>query len=291
VKTSGKGHAQVHSPAMDVARRHEEPALRRAFAAGLAGGAVRPVYQPVVDPVSGRIAALEALPSWTHDGREVPPETFLPICVQAGLLAQLTASMLEQACAALDGWSEQLGHRRLRVAVNVDPTELSDPALPDRIAELIARQRLAPQQLALELTEIAKGNRLEIATEVLHRLRGLGVRLALADFGTGYSTLARLSNTPMDIVKVDRYFVTDIDHDDHQRGFLAGLLELARTLGLRTVVEGVDRPGQLRQLRRLGCDLVQGSLVGRSGDAAETTALVLADRPLVPPDLLEPLIR
>jgi diguanylate cyclase (GGDEF)-like protein len=290
-KASGKGHVQVHSPAMEVAaRRHEAPVLRRAFVAALESGDILPVYHPLADPVTGRITALEAKPHWTHEGLQVPPGTFLPICAQAGLGEQLTTAMLEQACAALDGWSQQLGHRQLRVAVNVGPAEYSDPAFPDRIAALIDRYRLAPQQLDLEMTEIAQGNRPENATEIMQRLRALGVRLALDDFGTGYNTLAQLSNTPVDTVKVDRYFVSAIDHDTHRRNFLAGLLELARNLGMGTVVEGVERPGQLRELRLLGCDLVQGNLVGRPGKAAETAALVLADRPLLAPDLLGPLV-
>ncbi|MCO1653682.1 putative bifunctional diguanylate cyclase/phosphodiesterase [Pseudonocardia humida] len=287
-KTAGRGRVRVHSPALDLARRDDRPPLERAFARALSAGEVRADFQPVVDPVTGRIAALEALARWTHDGVDVPPATFIPICARAGLHHQLTAAVLEQSCARLAGWNAALGHRRLRVAVNVDPTEFSDPALVERVVGLLERHRLAPAQLALEMTEIAFGNRPDTVLEVIHRLRGLGVRLALDDFGTGYSTLARLLATPVDTVKIDRVFVTDVDHDDRQRAFLAALLELARALGMRTVAEGVERPGQLRELRALRCDLVQGHFIARPADAATTTGLLLAGRPLLGPELLDP---
>ena len=154
-KTSGKGRVQVHSALLDAGRRSDEPTLLRAFAAALDGGTVRTLYQPVVDLAGGGIVAFEALARWTHEGVDIPPSTFVPICARAGLSERLTATVLEQAGGRLAGWSQQLGHDRLQVAVNVDPTEFSDPALPDRIEQLLTRHRLAPRQLILELTESA----------------------------------------------------------------------------------------------------------------------------------------
>ncbi|MBC8093725.1 MAG: EAL domain-containing protein [Pseudonocardia sp.] len=285
VKTAGKGSVLVHSPALEVATG-DGPALHRAFGAALQNGAVRAVYQPVVDPVSGRISALEALARWRHDGHDVPPAVFVPICEQAGLSDHLTAVMLEQSCAQLAVWNRGLGHRRLRMAVNVNPTEFSDTGLPDRVARLLSRHELAAGQLALEMTEVSLSHRPDAAVDVMNRLQMMGVRLALDDFGTGYSTLSRLASTPVDTVKIDRFFVADIDHDVRQKRFLLGLFELTRHLGLRTIAEGVERPGQLTELRRLGCDLVQGHYIARPAPAADITALVLADVPLLPPALL-----
>ncbi len=286
VKASGRAEVLTHSPAMETALRRDGPELHRAFAAAVQDGTVRAVYQPIVDPVSGRIGALEALARWTHDGAPVSPEVFVPISERTGLSEQLTALMLEQAGAQLAGWNAGLGHRRLRVAVNVNPTEFSDSGLPARVAALVARHSLAPGQLVLEMTESSAANRPEEAVDVLRRLRAAGIRIALDDFGTGYSTLARLSSTPVDTVKIDRFFVADIDLDVRQKRFLVGLFELTRHLGVRTVAEGVERPGQLRELRRLGCDLVQGHLIARPAPAEELTPLVLAERSLLPPDLL-----
>jgi diguanylate cyclase len=299
VKASGKGDVAAHSPDLPAARRagpadpvtrrgtlrRGRPGLPAAFAAALQRHEVHAIYQPVVDPVSGRISALEVLARWTHEGIAVPPSEFVPACAEAGLSGQLTALMLEQGCAQLAAWSAGLSHRRLRIAVNLDPTEFGDEGLPDRVAGVLRRHGLSPGQLALEMTETAVNNRPGSAVDVMRRLRALGVRIALDDFGTGYSTLARLARTPADTVKIDRCFVAHIDHDEQQRWFLRGMLDLARHLGLRTVAEGVERAGQLHELRRQGCDLVQGHFVARPATGARLTPAVLADLPVLPPHL------
>jgi EAL domain-containing protein (putative c-di-GMP-specific phosphodiesterase class I) len=294
VKASGKGDVAAHTAALDGepaerAGRHAvrriRPALPEAFADALHRGDVHAIYQPVVDPVSGRIAAMEVLARWTHEGEPVSPATFIPACAAAGLSGQLTALMMEQGCAQLGLWNAGLAHRRLRIAVNVDPTEFGDSGLPDRVAGVLRRFGISPGQLALEMTETAVNNRPANAVDVMHRLRALGVRIALDDFGTGYSTLSRLARTPVDTVKIDRSFVAHIDHDEQQRWFLRGLLDLARHLGLRTVAEGVERAGQLHELRRQGCDLVQGHFVARPATGAQLTPAVLADLPILAPHL------
>jgi diguanylate cyclase (GGDEF)-like protein len=286
VKTTGKGSVRVHTSALEVAAQAQEPDLQRAFAAALDDGAIRAIYQPSVDPRSGLIHAVEALARWNHHGVEIPPSTFVPLCEKAGLNEHLTAVVLEQACTQLREWNRALGHKRMRMAVNVNPTEFSDITMPDRIAELLERYELARGQLILEITEIAIGNRPEAAVDVMHRLRGMGLRIALDDFGTGYSTLARLAKIPLDTVKIDRCFVADIDHDVHQRRFLAGLLDLGHHLGLRTIAEGVERPGQLLAIQEMRCDLVQGFYVVRPTSGPELTPAILAERPVLPPHLL-----
>lgn len=283
VKTAGKADVRQHSAGPPAEKRAAgRPPLLRAFTAALQDGTIRAAFQPVVDTGTGRVTALEALARWTHEGSDVPPDVFVALGEEAGLSAALTELMLERSCAQLARWSRAVGHDRLCVAVNVSPTELGDTELPARISRLLTRHRLAPNQLTLEITESTLANRQDIAVDVLHALRALGVRLALDDFGIGYSTLARLSSTPVDIVKIDRFFVADIDHDHRQRLFLEGLFDLTRRLGVLTVAEGVERPGQLAELRRLGCDLVQGYLIARPAGARELTPLVLGERSLLP---------
>lgn len=165
--------------------------------------------------------------------------------------------------------------------MNIDPTELTDATLSGRVGRLMQRHGLAPGQLALEITENALANRADTAVDVLMALRRIGVRIALDDFGTGYSTLARLASTPVDTVKIDRFFVADIDHDVRKKRFLMGMFELTRHLGLRTVAEGVERAGQLHELRRLRCDLVQGHFLARPASAQALTPMVLADAPVL----------
>jgi len=182
VKSAGRGGYAVHSPTMAISRHggderagtRDDPRLRRAFLAALDAGTVRAVYQPVVDPVSGRIGACEALARWRHDGADVPPDVFVPLCVQAGRSEQLTALMLEHACGQLARWNVGLGHRRLRMAVNVDPTEFTDVGMPARISQLIARHELARGQLILEVTEVGLSNRPEMMLDVLAGLRAVG---------------------------------------------------------------------------------------------------------------------
>lgn len=265
--------------------RHRSSAGSDQLAAALADAlerrAVRAVYQPVVDTVTGRISALEVLARWTHEGRAIGPDVFVPIAERTGLSSTLTALMLDQACAQLGSWTRQLGHQRLRIAVNVSPTDLLDAELPLRVARQVEQWGLVPEQLALEVTETEMWRPDEVL-DVLYALRRSGVRIAIDDFGTGHSSLARLANLPLDTLKIDRVFITDIDHDDARLRFLAGMMDLANHLGLRTIAEGVERPGQLLALRHLRCDLVQGFLTGRPAAPETLTPLILSDATMLP---------
>lgn len=292
VKASGRGGVLSHepddpldvTPTVEPTGRHRAPrryALDEALADAIDRGTVRAFYQPVVDTVTGRIVALEALARWSYEGREVGPNVFVPIAERTGLSGRLTELMLDRACAQLGRWSRELGHQRLRVAVNVSPADLGDAQLPGRVGRVMERYGLAAQQLALEVTETPMWRPDEVL-DVLHALRDLGVRIAIDDFGTGHSSLSRLASMPLDTLKLDRIFVADIDHDLARRGFLEGLLDLARHLGLRTIAEGVERPGQLLALRTLRCDLVQGHLTGYPSSAETLTPLILADIPMLP---------
>ncbi len=265
-----------------------QPRVPRADPAGALADAIdrralQAFYQPVVDTGTGRIVALEALARWPRDGREIGPDAFVPLAERTGLSGPLTQLMVDLACAQLGRWSRQLGHQRLRVAVNVSPADLADRELPGRVRRILDRNGLAREQLALEVTETPMWRPDEVL-DVLHALRATGVRIAIDDFGTGYSSLSRLADMPLDTLKIDRTFVADIDHDLRRRHYLAGLLDLGRHLGLRTIAEGVERPGQLAVLRELRCDLVQGHLTGHPSPAAMLTPLVLADAAMVPPE-------
>jgi diguanylate cyclase len=298
VKASGRGGVHGHDPGRDPV--HVTPAgtpqvrtsrhtgrddgsgrLAEALADALDRRAVRAVYQPVVDPETGRIAALEALARWTHEGREIGPEVFVPVAERTGLSGLLSGVMLEHACAQLGHWTRLLGHDRLRVAVNVSPADLTDAGLPSRVRALLDHHGLGRGQLALEVTETPMWRPDEVL-DALRGLRGSGVRIAIDDFGTGHSSLSRLACLPLDTLKLDRIFVADVDHDDSRLTFLAGLLDLARHLGLRTIAEGVERPGQLLALRRLRCDLVQGYLTGRPATPEALTPLLVAGTPMLP---------
>jgi len=175
----------------------------------------------------------------------------------------LTDHMLDLACAQVAAWSRELGHRRLRVSVNVSPHVISDPAFPNRVAPLLRRHGLGVGQLALEITEDALLRNLPTAATVARRLRELGVVMSLDDFGAGYTSLAHLRQIPLDTIKIDRGFAGDVDANPDTEQFLRALLALGRDLELRVVVEGVERRTQVDVLRRIGGTLAQGYLFGR----------------------------
>jgi diguanylate cyclase (GGDEF)-like protein len=284
-KSSGRGRMLIHTPVLDLlAGAHvQDLDLRSALVAALQAGEIRAWYQPIVDVGTGRIEMLEALARWRSGGVDLPAHVFVPIAIEEGLADRLTATIIEQVCAQLRSWNDALGHRRLRVAVNLNPTEFSDCTLPERLSRLTDGHGLARDQVVLEITEIAPGNRPDAAIEVVHRLRAAGVRLALDDFGTGFSSLRRMATMPVDVVKIDRFFVVDVEHDQRQREFMRAVLEFARRLGLRSVAEGVERAGQAEVLRELGCDLMQGYLIARPAPADDLFDLLMTDGPLVQP--------
>jgi EAL domain-containing protein (putative c-di-GMP-specific phosphodiesterase class I) len=272
---------QVHTPVLGLLAGEpvQDLELRRALVAALQAGEIHPWYQPIVNVQTGRIEMLEALARWTCGGLNLPAHAFVPLAIEAGLADRLTATVIEQACVQLSSWNEMLGHRRLRVAVNLHPTEFSDSTLPERLFRLMDTHALARDQIVLEITELAPSNRPDAAIEVVHHLRAAGVQLALDDFGTGFSSLRRMATVPVDVVKIDRFFVVDVEHDRWQREFMRAVLEFARRLGLRTVAEGVERASQADVLRELGCDMIQGYLVGRPAPPDDLLDLLLTDGP------------
>lgn len=261
-KRAGKGSFAVYDPLMTLpgtrALQLREP-LRQA----LLSRAVEAYFQPIVELGSGQVTGFESLARWYHDGRYVEPDVFIPIATRSGLTPALTEHMLDLACAQLARWSGYLGHRHLRVGVNVSPQSIGDPGLPDRVARHMARYGIGPGQLVLEITEDALLQDLPTATAVTHRLCDLGVVLSLDDFGAGYSSLLHLRQIPLNSVKIDRGFAGDIDTNPETERFMRALIAFGRDLGLRVIVEGVERPTQADVLRRIGGTLAQGHLFGR----------------------------
>ena len=191
------------------------------------------------------------------------PDVFIPIAARSGLLPALTDHMLDLACAQTAAWSRELGHRDLRIGVNVSAACISDKELLTRVACRLHRHALGPHQLTLEVTEGARLADSASAAAVARLLRDLDVRLALDDFGSGYSSLLRLKTLPLQGIKIDRRFIGDIDTSPDSQRFLRALLNLSRDLELAMVVEGIERQSQADVLRALGCTYAQGHLFGR----------------------------
>jgi diguanylate cyclase (GGDEF)-like protein len=266
VKRDGKNGVRAHTPTMRLDEA-DDLALQTALADAIARRQVRAVFQPIVTLSTGLVSGLEVLARWEHEGQSIPPLVFVGVAERTGLTAALTDLMLDQACAQVAIWRAQPGGSDVVVGVNISPAELIDLELPARVCAALERHGIPAGQLLLEVTESGILRDIDRARAVMRILRDLGVSFAMDDFGTGYSSLSQLLSIPLDSVKVDRAFVQDIDRDPEAQRYLEGVLAFTRHVGLRVVVEGVERQGQLDQLRRMGCTWVQGYLLGRPVEA------------------------
>ena len=222
------------------------------------------VYQPIVRLGSMEAAGMEALVRWNHPVRGlVSPVDFIPIAEESGLIGPVSAFVLRAACTCFVQWRQTLGNQAPGLmSVNLSRAQLSDPTLPDEVAEVLRSTGMPPACLQLEVTETLAAQDESVQAR-LRELKGLGLTLALDDFGTGYSSLASLHQLPVDVVKIDRSFVSQLESSEYHRVLVQATVRVARTLGMRTVAEGVETPGQAQLLQALQCDKGQGYLYGR----------------------------
>ncbi|MDP9224244.1 MAG: EAL domain-containing protein, partial [Actinomycetota bacterium] len=291
-KASGRGRAVFYEPGMRdalVERLHFETDLVHA----LDNGELRLVYQPVVTLDAGAVVGFEALLRWDHPELGlIAPDRFIPIAEETGLIVPIGRWVLEKACAQLAQWQQDIpGCTELSMAVNVSGRQIASPDLTAHVAEALTTNRVDPHSLVLEMTETVLVQDSDIAARRLEELHELGVRLAIDDFGTGYSSLSYLRRFPIDILKVDRSFVSMITDATATPAIVRGLLDLGRTLGLETVAEGVEGVLQRDALHQQGCDLAQGFLFSRPltpADARNLLSNAPLDRPTlgVPPRVL-----
>jgi EAL domain-containing protein (putative c-di-GMP-specific phosphodiesterase class I) len=240
-----------------VRGRHE---LAAALEHAVSREEIRVHYQPIVTLGNARTVAFEALVRWQHPMRGLlPPGSFLPLAEERGLIQQIGAAVLHEACRRTAQWQLAYpGFESLAIAVNLSPTELLLPELAAEVEDALGASGLEPDSLILEITESGAMADPVAALTALHGLRRLGVRLALDDFGTGYSSLGHLRDFPIDTLKVAKPFVDRLEHGPADATFLDAILRLATTLELDVVAEGIERPEQARLLRQLECGLGQG---------------------------------
>lgn len=221
------------------------------------GGELSLVYQPKVDLESGRVDHAEALLRWQHPtlGR-IGPDEFVPLAERSGFIHALTMHVLDRALAQVRSWAEQ--GLALGVAVNLSADDLLNERLPERVRDCLRRHAVAPVRLILEVTETAVMRDLALSLRTLHGLRQLGIRIAIDDFGTGQSSLAQLKRLPVDELKIDKSFVLSLAEGGEDELIVRSIIDLAHTLSLRVVAEGVETLGGLALLRRHGCNLAQG---------------------------------
>lgn len=231
-------------------------------------------YQPKVDANTGQVLAFEALVRWMHPVRGlVPPNDFIPIAESTGLIGPLTQWVVDSALAQLAEWS--VSRPGLSIAVNISARNLRDD-LPGWILNRLAAHRVKASQLVLEITETSFATDPVRATALLEELNAAGVRVSLDDFGQGYTSLGSLGHLPVSELKIDRGFVVAMQHSPEDRAIVASVIELGHQLGLTVVAEGVETEEVFADLRRLGCDTMQGYLFSPAVPACE--ALALMDR-------------
>jgi EAL domain-containing protein (putative c-di-GMP-specific phosphodiesterase class I) len=232
-------------------------------------------YQPKIDLRSGTTLAAEALVRWQHPTRGLLyPDAFLPIVEQSGLMGALTRLVLDAAVGQLAQW-----HRAgvpISVAVNLSASDLLDAALADKIAALLAEHDLPAFALELEITESVLMTDPQQARQVLEELRGLGLQIAIDDYGTGYCALAYLRDLPINELKIDRSFVALVTADPRSAAIVRSTIELAHALDLTVVAEGVEDQQSLDAVKGFGCDFAQGYHYSRPLPADAFTAWMLA---------------
>ncbi|WP_432562181.1 putative bifunctional diguanylate cyclase/phosphodiesterase [Kineococcus sp. SYSU DK003] len=239
-------------------------------------------YQPKVDVATGRVDSVEALVRWVHPRRGLLyPDAFLPVVEAAGLMEELTRAVLEQALDQAASWCR--AGNPLAVAVNLSASSLGDADLPDRVSGLLTARQLPARLLEIEITEDFLMADRERAQGILAGLRARGIRVAVDDYGTGYSSLAYLRQLPIDDLKLDKSFLTDLAEDTRALAIVRSTIMLAHSLGLRLVAEGVEDEATSRELAEAGCDVLQGWLFAKALPAEELeTWLVTRDpRPVL----------
>jgi EAL domain-containing protein (putative c-di-GMP-specific phosphodiesterase class I) len=267
-KAAGRGAFHFYDAALD--RRLDErrqlvrdlrAALDAAEAAkpGAADGQLALHYQPLLAADGRTVEGYEALLRWRHPVRgPIPPVDFIPLAEDSGLIVPLGRWVLQTACAAAARWPGQL-----TVAVNLSPAQFGVGAIDQQVREVLADTGLPAPRLEVEITESLLLTHTEDVTATLRALDAMGVKIAMDDFGTGYSSLSYLWRFPFHKVKIDRAFVLHLVDDAKVQLIVRSIVSLARSLGLRVNAEGVETDEQLKLLQELGCDELQGFLLGR----------------------------
>lgn len=259
-KKEGSGKVQIFRPDM-LELLQENKSFEDDLLQALDKGEFRVYYQPIADTINGEIYGYEALVRWFHPLRgSVPPSEFIPVAEKIGLINPLGEWVLRTACREAASWSSPL-----KVSVNVSPIQLINSSLTDTVISILKSTGLDPHRLDLEITESDVFNENTRSLEILSQLRELGVQISIDDFGTGYSSLSRLSYFPFDKIKIDRSFVINIPGQKDDLDIVRLIISMGKSLHMRIVAEGVETEEQLKSLQKLGCDLVQGYLIGKPG--------------------------
>ena len=272
-KGDGRGTFRFFEQQMD-ADMQERHALERDLRKALAAGQFELYFQPIIDLASDDINGFETLIRWHHPERGlVPPDTFIPLAEEIGLIIPIGEWVIREACALAARWPEDL-----KVAVNLSPIQFRSPGLLQVIVGALATSGLAADRLELEITETVLLQDGETTLNLLYQLRELGIRIAMDDFGTGYSSLSYLQSFPFDKIKIDRSFVNDIVESTGSLNIVRAIAALAKGLGMAATAEGVETREQLAAIKSEGCTEMQGYLFSQPVPASEIERLFISKR-------------
>ena len=277
-KRAGKACCEVSDTAMHenaVKRLQLETDLRKA----LDQGEFRVYYQPIVSLQTGKIAGFEALTRWQRPEGILPPIAFIAVAEETGLIIPMNRQLLREACQQLRSWqSEFPSDPPLTMSVNMTSREFAQPDLAGEIRKSLEQTGIDPGCLQLEIIETIAMGDAEKSGQVLAQLKALGVRLSIDDFGTGYSSLSRLRRIPVDTLKIDRAFISNMDTDPENHEIVRAIIVLAHNLGLKVVAEGTETEEHINLLKELNCEMAQGYLFSRPADEQAMSKLLTSNR-------------
>lgn len=277
-KRAGKGCCEVSDTAMHenaVKRLQLETDLRKA----LDQGEFRVYYQPIVSLQTGKITGFEALTRWQRPEGILPPIAFIAVAEETGLIIPMNRQLLREACQRLRSWqSEFPSGPALTMSVNITSREFAQPDLISEIRKSLEETGIDPGCLQFEIIETIAMGDAEKSGQVLAQLKALGVRLSIDDFGTGYSSLSRLRRMPVDTLKIDRAFISNMDTDPENREIVRAIIVLAHNLGLKVVAEGTETEEHINLLKQFNCEMAQGYLFSRPADDQAMLKLLTGNR-------------
>ena len=274
-KAHGKGRVERFDAEMRVAavtRMEMEIDLQKA----ISQRQLELYYQPIVSLTDGAVVGFEGLIRWHHPTRGfLAPNMFIDVAEETGLIVPVGAWVLREACQQGRAWRQRFGaHPDLYISVNLSPRQMADADLLAQIDEALRQTETDPRHLKLEITESVMVDQGEQTTQLLDAFKQRGLGIYMDDFGTGYSSLSYLHTLPIDVIKIDRSFVMDMDRDTKHANTIQAVVSMARNRDLRVVAEGVESPEQLFQLQSLDCDLAQGYFFSRPRSAEQAEQLL-----------------
>jgi PAS domain S-box-containing protein len=273
-KHAGGGQYEVFDGAMQadaVKRLQLETDLRKA----LDGDEFRVHYQPIVCLRNGQIVGFEALTRWQRPEGIVPPAQFIDVAAEIGIIIPMNRKLLRQACLQLRSWQSRFSYDPpLAISANVTAKEFAQPDLPGQIGAILQQTGLDPSAAEFEITENVAMADVERSAHMLAELKALGVRLSIDDFGTGFSSLARLQHFPVNTLKIDRSFISAVKHNRQTEEIVRSIITLAHNLGLKVVAAGIEDAEQMNLVRQMGCEFGQGFFFSKPIDAHEVELLL-----------------